>query len=376
MKSIPKSNISQKKFPVYKEWVQTHDDIPIIQAFNESGSFDPNTSTVSDGIYVSPLWNSTRSKYYSSNGNVFTQYGIVENPANFSIERTYSNLVQIIRIPQIKFGEQIKKGSVFLEDLDNEKIYIDNSFGGLVTNRPPYEFISYDAETQLMVFKDELGTYDVVLSTFDVQSGIGTFTYNGFTDPLVIVLEIDFQTGIIIFSETFEPGGLEVITAKLGNVFYDEGLIVITQGDTFTNYRLNYRSVMTIHETEVLVSVDKGEFNYSQNPTAVDVSLFNSYDFQTTAISNLKPAGTVKIKEVNDISRTPYYMGTVGSSTGSWNDYHESGSQDPTGSYLTPFITTIGLYDDNQDLVAVAKLPKPIKNLPDYTVNFLVRFDT
>ena len=39
-------------------------------------------------------------------------------------------------------------------------------------------------------------------------------------------------------------------------------------------------------------------------------------------------------------------------------------------------ITTIGLYDDNCDLVAVAKLPQPIKSYPDLPVNFIVRFDT
>ena len=53
-----------------------------------------------------------------------------------------------------------------------------------------------------------------------------------------------------------------------------------------------------------------------------------------------------------------------------------SGSADSTGSFLAPFITTIGLYDDNCDLVATAKLPQPIKSLPDYPINFIVRFDT
>jgi hypothetical protein len=47
-----------------------------------------------------------------------------------------------------------------------------------------------------------------------------------------------------------------------------------------------------------------------------------------------------------------------------------------TGSYLTPFITAIGLYDDNNDLVAVAKLPKPVKSEIDIPLNFIVRFDT
>lgn len=43
---------------------------------------------------------------------------------------------------------------------------------------------------------------------------------------------------------------------------------------------------------------------------------------------------------------------------------------------LTPYVTTIGLYDENYDMIAVAKLPTPIKVYPDYPVNFLVRIDT
>ena len=84
-----------------------------------------------------------------------------------------------------------------------------------------------------------------------------------------------------------------------------------------------------------------------------------------------------KIKEVLDIKRKESFVGSVNSSiSGSWDDYYNSSSIDPTGSYLAPFITTIGLYDDDNNMVASAKLPKPIKSLPDYPVNFIVRFDT
>jgi hypothetical protein len=56
-------------------------------------------------------------------------------------------------------------------------------------------------------------------------------------------------------------------------------------------------------------------------------------------------------------------------------NYEESSSIDKTGSYLAPYITTIGLYQDNQ-LVAVAKLGQPIKNTINYPLNFLIRYDT
>ena len=119
------------------------------------------------------------------------------------------------------------------------------------------------------------------------------------------------------------------------------------------------------------------EFNYSQNPSAVQVTLSGSYEFETTSVLNSIAGGNQKIKEVLDIKRKESFIGSVSSSiSGSWDDYFTSASVDPTGSYLTPFITTIGLYDDSGDIVAIAKLPKPIKNLPDYDMNFIVRFDT
>jgi hypothetical protein len=57
-------------------------------------------------------------------------------------------------------------------------------------------------------------------------------------------------------------------------------------------------------------------------------------------------------------------------------NYIDSSAIDPTGSYLAPYITSIGLYNDDNELVAVGKLGNPIKNLIDYPINICVRFDT
>ena len=75
-------------------------------------------------------------------------------------------------------------------------------------------------------------------------------------------------------------------------------------------------------------------------------------------------------------SKNPIISSFDGVTKGSFDDYEVSGSVDQTGSYLAPYVTTIGLYDDDNNMVVVAKLPKPIKSLPDYPVNFIVRFDT
>ena len=46
-----------------------------------------------------------------------------------------------------------------------------------------------------------------------------------------------------------------------------------------------------------------------------------------------------------------------------------------TGSEFSPYITTIALFDDNNDMLATAKLAKPIKNDKEVDISFVVRFD-
>jgi hypothetical protein len=58
-----------------------------------------------------------------------------------------------------------------------------------------------------------------------------------------------------------------------GNVFYENGLIILTKdvvsGSNWNRYELQYKSTKTIYENEIFISVNEGEFNYSTNPTAI-----------------------------------------------------------------------------------------------------------
>ena len=46
-----------------------------------------------------------------------------------------------------------------------------------------------------------------------------------------------------------------------------------------------------------------------------------------------------------------------------------------SGSAFAPYITTIGLYNDEGQLLAVAKLAQPIRKRNDVDINFIVRID-
>ena len=46
-----------------------------------------------------------------------------------------------------------------------------------------------------------------------------------------------------------------------------------------------------------------------------------------------------------------------------------------THSFFAPYVTSIGLYNDFNELLAVAKLASPVRNDPELALSFVVRFD-
>ena len=75
-----------------------------------------------------------------------------------------------------------------------------------------------------------------------------------------------------------------------------------------------------------------------------------------------------------DSSGSIYSENNGGLSNEYFKNYSVSSSYDPTGSYLSTYITGIGLYVGG-DLVMVGKLGTPIKNIIDYPLNFSIKFD-
>jgi hypothetical protein len=55
-------------------------------------------------------------------------------------------------------------------------------------------------------------------------------------------------------------------------------------------------------------------------------------------------------------------------------DYQTLSIADVTGSYLSPYVTTIGVYS-GLDLIMVAKLGSPIKLIPNFPFNFALKMD-
>jgi hypothetical protein len=214
------------------------------------------------------------------------------------------------------------------------------------------------------------------VSAMDIESGLVKMTFGTDTDT-IYVMNIDFEEGTIQFEVALEFDGQDIDQLRFGNVIYSEGLVILNDTATqMSSYTLDFKSTKTISELEILLTAKAGEFNVSQSPSAVTMEISGSYETEITSDTGII-GGKEKITIIDDIYKSPYISGSFNPSvSGSWDDYDTSASYDPTGSYLAPFISTIGIYDNDGDMIAIAKLPQPIKNLPDYDMNFLVRLDT
>ena len=384
LKTIQKSNVSKRAFQVNKSWTITSAEYPIISgSFTTDKEFDKTTAIKQEGLYTYPLFKSIKSKYYTDISNPFTLHGKMQTIGD-PYERKIGTTGYVIAIPQKNYGEGIKEESLTIKDLTNDVEYGDDGYGNLTSTSPLYTLVSLDLENGTITISDlDDGEFTGTLwstpgdSAIDLETGLVKMTFNGDTDSFYI-MRIDLEAGTLQTVIVLDFDGLDIDQLKFGNIIYSEGLIIFNDTiSEFSSYTMDFKSTKTINEMEVLVTSKAGEFNYSQNPSAVDITLSGSYDFQTTAVNNVRPAGTKKIKVVNDIKRKEFISGSFNPSiSGSWNDYDTSASIDPTGSYLAPMITTIGLYDKSGEMIAIAKLPQPIKNLPDYDLNFIVRLDT
>jgi len=391
LKRIPKSDISIRPFKAYKEWSFSSGStqIDLLEASESS-------SVLSGQFPKNSIYGQLRAQFYNGNeDNPFLRTGHKTKAYSNAVlgkERFLSGSAKVISIPKIYVGEGIKKGSVTLVDNQNlatEIVYVDDSYGNLQNNNDKIVISKIDIESGSIDFTDVSDyVYSGLLGTsigdFDIENNTLTISYNG-TPYELVMISMDIDTGVVIVENIpFLPEESQGI--KVGNVFYNQGLVVLTRDTAvklLNDWQLDYKSTQTIYEHEYLLIVNEDEFNVSTNPSAI-VEVGKATEFirdsdnkvyKTTTTSGVKYIRKKSILENGD-TLDYRFSGSVGNIKAGFEHYELSSSMDSTGSFLSPFITTVGLYDDDCQLVAVAKLPQPIKSEPDIPVNFIIRFDT
>ena len=384
LKRIPKSDISIRPFKAYKEWSFSSGStqIDLLEA--------DSTSTDLSGLYPkNSIHGNIKSIFYNGqDDNLINRVGLKTNTYTIftnAKERNLESYAKVISIPNIYIGEGIKRNSVTIDD--SGSLYTDDGFGNLRGGDLLLSLDTIDFNGSFITyFNLENIILTLTIVSMDITNMEVVFNYNSINYTQIII-ELDLQNNIL---EVDEMPFLDDVIGIMGNVFYNQGIIVFTKYPTtklLNNWEVSYKSTQTIYEHEYLLISNEDEFNVSTNPTAV-VEIGRETEFITGSdnkiykvttnpgVKYIRKKSTLENGSILDYRFTGSYSGSNSASYAGFEHHDLSSSVDTTGSFLIPMITTIGLYDDDCQLLGVAKLPQPIKSESDMPVNFIIRFDT
>ena len=115
-------------------------------------------------------------------------------------------------------------------------------------------------------------------------------------------------------------------------------------------YNIKFNGTTYTNTTTLLAHAEKGEFNYSSNPSYV------KYDEKDLTPMTSSYGFVEREKTIKNTVFSPY--------------------ADPTGSFeKTTYISKIGIYDENRNLIAIANLATPVKKTEERDFTFKLKLD-
>ena len=182
-------------------------------------------------------------------------------------------------------------------------------------------------------------------NSFYFQAPSGSISDDGegnviLTSTNEICGNIFYSHGLIVLTSDSDPQNDGYGAAIYGSSFYGLGdTTFIDNFITATNVTCSFSSSLDIFETQYKCTIRESEFNFSLNPS------LSSGSTQITA-----PQGTF-------FTPGQYVSDFV------------------PESYFSPYVTTIGLYDENQELLAIGKLSQPLPTSPTTDTTILINID-
>lgn len=211
--------------------------------------------------------------------------------------------------------DEIKKGSTSII------INRPELAGGVYTN----SYITASDDGAATTFKQTIGGDYAPLKYFGTGSEIGQMWFNAG----VIVIPSTLVWGVLTpWSGTADPAAVPPVVPDTINKSQTTRIIDnVIDGLRLHVEKISFHNQTNLYSTIYFCRANNSEFNYSSNPTFVD----DNKRIRVTSGSNILQTRT--------------------------------------------YITTIGLYDANDNLLAVAKVNKPITKSPDNEAIFRIRLD-
>ena len=272
-----------------------------------------STSNPRSNTTPQPQW--VLDQYYKpwGRGGIVSSSNTVSDYQTLGLRKVHDQ-INVFSIPQQLYGEQIKTGSIEITDYSTDNVITikDDGYGNLY---------DYAYETLYL---------SASLDSNGSGSSIGTVSYT---------------QGIIMITDTGSYGTVGQMTGSDG-------------------WKLRWDATKTMFEHEYTVVIPPNTFNKTNN-----ISVTKARSGSLTINQSVAEAGVATLREILPSPAESLYNTTTA---------HEA-AQDVEGfathSAFAPYVTSVGLYNDFNELLAVAKLSSPVRNDPELALSFVVRFD-
>jgi hypothetical protein len=235
--------------------------------------------------------------------------------------------VGLISIPSIFYGSEIKKGSVDL------RFYITGTLAGRLQDK------NRNGELIETVGTSEGSVAGVVLYTEGFVVLTGSWSLNNAVTDKYIDAAISDNPRWVYFAQS--------IACSTGNGNCSGIPSPVQYPAVSSSFVMNMSGTTKVQTVTMFATAPKGQLNHSNNPTYLSFTTGSSAQTGSLAyIENPK-------RSIKNIVKSIY--------------------NDPAGTFeKTTYISKVGIYDDNQNLIAVAKLANPVKKVPgrDFTFKF------
>jgi len=307
----------------------------------------------------------TKGSSYISQKNYYQPYGIDQENTTYLNTLTesipISDYINLISIPSIFYGSEIKKGSIDL------KFYFSGSLIGQAQDKNRNgEIIEVSGTRVGHVLGVALYKEGMIALTASHPLH-NTYDVDGYLSPVTGTI----LTAIHSSDDAVIPTGG---TAMLDDSWKDRprwshfgayqsfitsshSAISTSFAPSSSSYALEFQGTTATPTITMMAHAEKNDLNWSNNPTFLDRD-----NLATTYISSFVASTGSKIykeKELIEIKNT------VSSSYCGF-----------TASYKSQtFISKIGIYDENKELIAVAKLATPVKKTNEQDYTFKLKLD-
>ena len=354
-KHLNRQDVFVTDYQAKKNWLATGSyldtfGLSTLKAYKEQVYPKKYPHDLEEGRHVTLTYRSISHLYYTGSHTEVLGAGTFSGSRDWNQQTTLSmsgsrflkNHAAVISLPKDVFGTHIVRNSFILQPnpdlvqedgISLEDYVIDNYAADVILGVNEYveQFDTLYGSSGFDIVTEDYLVSESFYVTESIEGDPGQFMDIDQNQQRIEIVDDGYGRLVISGSDSYYSRPLRVV----GDIIYSHGMAIVTDEEVANYYHtyansgsllVKWKSNLPIYTYNVHCQVKSSEMNHTFNPSVT---------------------------------------------TGSFGQLADNVS----GSHFNPYITTLGLYNDANELIATGKVSTPVLKSPDVDMTFAVKLD-